>query len=56
VGAALLLHLDDEDAAAAPQNEVELVTADACVRFEEPVPPTSVVPESVLLSAIHAAS
>jgi hypothetical protein len=56
VGAALLLHLDDEDAAAAPQNEVELIAADPCVRVEQPVSPQPIMPESAPLSSIHAAS
>jgi hypothetical protein len=55
-GDTLLLHLDDEDAAAAPQDEVELIAADPCVRVEQPVSPQPIVPESASLSPIHAAS
>jgi hypothetical protein len=53
--AALLLHLDDEDSATASQYEVELVRADTRVRIEQPVSTQPIVPESALLSPIHAA-
>lgn len=53
---ALLLHLDDDKAAAAAQNEIELVASDACIRVEESVAAKSVVAESAPLAAIHAAS
>ena len=54
-GTSLLLHLDDEKAAAAPQNEIELVATDACVGVEKSVSAQSVVKESAPFAAIHAA-
>jgi hypothetical protein len=55
-GAALLLHLDEEQAAASAQHEVELVTAGTRIRVEEAVPAKPVVEEGAPLAAVHAAS
>jgi hypothetical protein len=54
--AGLLLYLDDEHAAASPKDEVELVAADASIRFEESVAAESIVPEGDSLAPVHAAS
>jgi hypothetical protein len=54
--AALLLHLDDKEAVASPEHEIELVPADADVRVHEPVSAKPVVEECAALAAIHAAS
>ena len=56
VAPALLLHLDDEQPPAAPQDQVELVAADAGVRGDEPVAAEPVVEKGAALAAIHAAS
>jgi hypothetical protein len=54
-GAALLLHLDDEDAATAAQHEIELVPPHPNVRGQEPVSAESVVTEGDSLAPVHAA-
>jgi hypothetical protein len=54
--AAFLFDFHHDEATATPENEVELVAAGACVRFEESVAAKTVVPESAALAAIHAAS
>ena len=54
--AALLLHLDDENAAAAPQDEVELEAPDARIRREQAVAAESVVAKGESLAPVHAAS
>jgi hypothetical protein len=56
LGTTLLFDLDDEDAPAAPEHEVELVAADAHVRCQQAVAPESVVVEGAALAAVHAAS
>jgi hypothetical protein len=56
VGTPLLLHLDDNEAAAAPQHEIELVSTNARVRVEESVSAEPVVAKGAPLAAIHAAS
>lgn len=56
VGAALLLHLDDHEAAAAPEHEIELIASRARVRVEEAVAAEPVVAKGAPLAAIHAAS
>jgi len=55
-GTALLLHLDDYEPTAAPEDEVELVAADAGIRLEEAVAANPIVSEGAALAAIHAAS
>ena len=52
---ALLLHLDDDDAVAAPQDEVELVAAGSDVRVEQSVAAEPIVPKRAALAAVHAA-
>ena len=54
--AALLLDLHHEQTATAPQDEVDLVPADARVGLEEPVAAKPVVVEGAALAAVHAAS
>ena len=56
LGPALLLHLDDEKAAASPYDEIELVATDARVGVEKFVTAKSVVAKGAALAAIHAAS
>jgi hypothetical protein len=56
VRAALLLHLDDDDAAAASKHEVELVPTHVCVRVEQAIPTQPVVEEGAALAAVHAAT
>ncbi|OFW75729.1 MAG: hypothetical protein A2Y55_10470 [Actinobacteria bacterium RBG_16_68_12] len=53
---ALLLHLDDEEATPAPEDEVELVASRVRVRVEQAVAAEPVVAERSALPAIHAAS
>ncbi len=53
---ALLLHLDDQDAAPPSQHEIELVAADARIRREQPVSTEAVVAEGDSLAPVHAAS
>ena len=55
-GAAFLLHLDDDETTATPEDEVELVAAGAGVGVEEAVAAEPVVAESAALPAIHVAS
>jgi len=54
--ATLLFHLDDEQPIPSPEHEVELVPADARIRFHEPVATKPVVTKGAALAAIHAAS
>ena len=54
-GTSLLLHLDDDEAAPAPQHEIELVATNARVGVEKSVSAQSVVTESAPFAAIHAA-
>jgi len=56
VGTALLFHLDDHEATAAPEHEIELVPARAHVRIEEAVAAKPVVTKGAPLATIHAAS
>ena len=56
IGAAFLLDLDDENAAPAPEDEVELVAAGAHVGLEQPIAAKPVVAKRAALAAIHAAS
>jgi len=55
-GATLLLHLDDDEPTATPEDEVELVSASASIRLEEAIAADPIVPEGAALAAIHAAS
>ena len=54
-GTSLLLHLDHDEAAPAPQHEIELVATNARVGVEKSVSAQSVVTESAPFAAIHAA-
>ncbi len=54
-GTSLLLHLDDDEAAPAPQHAIELVATNARVGIEKSVSAQSVVTESAPFAAIHAA-
>jgi hypothetical protein len=56
LGTSLLLHLDHDEAAAAPQHEIEFVSTYARVGVEQVVSAKSVVAEGAPLAAIHAAS
>ncbi len=51
----LLPHLDHDEAAPAPQHEIELVATYPCVGVEKSVAAKSVVTEGATLAAIHAA-
>jgi len=53
-GTSLLLYLDHDEAAAAPQHEIELVATNARVGVEKSVSAKSVVTESAPFAAIHA--
>lgn len=53
---ALLLDLDEDESAATPEHEVDLVVPDPRVRGEQAVSTKAVVAEGAALAAIHAAS
>ena len=55
LGAALLLHLDHHETAAAPQHEIQLVATDPRVSVQKPIAAKAIVAEGAALAAIHAA-
>jgi hypothetical protein len=56
LGASFLLDLDHDEAAAAPQHEIQLVATDPRVGVEKSVPAEAIVAKGAPLAVVHAAS